>query len=271
MSDDHGAALAVVERDNTERMHPMVRAAMGQELDPATLRELLAVQREWEAGEAKRAYTRAMVDLKRDLPSVLSHDQTVDYSSRKSGRTHYTHTSLAAAVDAVIEPLCRHGFSHSWEPQTAGRDVSVTCTLTHSEGHQQSTTLTAPPDTSGMKNPAQAVASTITLLQRYSLLSLLGIATADMHDPERASASSDDVVDVSRNLKAAAALRRYDRTTAEAEKHLDKPVAKWTGADLERLREWLTKTDSEQPTDDAEPVQGELIDDDSERQPGEEG
>jgi hypothetical protein len=44
--------------------------------------------------------------------------------------------------------------------------------------------MTAPIDTSGSKSPAQGVASTITLLQRYTALSLLGIATADMKDAD---------------------------------------------------------------------------------------
>jgi len=88
------------------------------------------------------------------------------------------------ALDSVTEPLTRHGFSLGWVPTTGDRgEVRVTCRLTHAEGHSEETTLVAPPDTSGLKNPAQAIASTITLLQRYTALSLLGIATADTTDP----------------------------------------------------------------------------------------
>lgn len=168
---------------STQPMHPVVRAALSANPDPATLRELLAVQREWEAGEAKKAYTRSMVALKRDLPKVIQRDATVDFMNKAGARTYYKHTTLAAMVDGITEPLTAHSFSLSWRPSTAQNQVTVTCRLTHSEGHFEECSIGAPPDTSGSKSTAQGVASTITLLSRYGALSLLGIATADMRDP----------------------------------------------------------------------------------------
>ena len=248
MSDSHEKAITLVERQEAERMHPLVRAAMAVKdgLDPATLRELLAVQREWEAGEAKRAYDRAMVELKRDLPSVLNRDQLVDYAKKDgTARTTYRHTSLAAAVDAVIDPLTNHGFSHSWTPSTADRDVIVVTKLTHVEGHHEECTLSAPPDTTGHKNAAQAKASTITLLSRYGLLSLLGIATADMREPTGQPDGATDAVDQARNLKAAAALGNYGKTRDEAEQYLEKELKDWTVADLTVLRDWVREKPAE--------------------------
>lgn len=239
MTDSHKALAAVERDDNPEKMHPLVRAAMrGGALDPATLRDLLTVQREWESGEAKKAYTRAMVALKRDLPAVLARDREVDFTGKSGQRTHYRHTSLAAAMDAVTGPLTAHGFSVSWSPSTTDCAVSVSCRLTHSEGHSETCALSAPPDAGGLKSAPQAIASTVTLLQRYTLLSLLGIATADHRDPQPQSGSSSDV-DVSRNLKAAARLKKHGKTRQEAEKYLDRDVKDWTSGDLDRLRDWL--------------------------------
>lgn len=237
---DHKAIVTVVEHSApVERMHPLVQAAMATgSLDPATLRDLLAVQREHEAGEARKAFTRALVALKAALPAVIARDTTVDFTSAK-GRTRYTHTSLAAAMEAVTPHLTAHGFSLAWVPSTDKGQVTVTARLTHAEGHHEETSISAPVDTSGNKSPAQGVASTITLLQRYAALSLLGIATADMKDPGSSPSASGEHVDTARNLKASAAVKRSGRQVSDAENFIGRSVQEWTSADLERLREWL--------------------------------
>lgn len=263
--DDHGKALPPHEPSHGEHaMSPVV--AMGMRMlannpNPETLRELLAVQKEWEANEARKAYAAALVALKRDLPTVIARDAKVDYQSAK-GRTTYTHASLAGVMDAITEPLTQHGFSLAWTPTTGANGVSVTCRLTHAAGHSEAAMISAPPDTSGSKSPAQAVASTITLLQRYAALSLLGIATADMTEPEHAE-PSPDAVDSARNLKAVGWLLKQGRTRVEAEAFIGRSVAEWTTADLEKLKRWA------KPQTD--PNTGEAVPPPDDRQPGAEG
>jgi hypothetical protein len=229
---DHIPMRTALERLPSERMHPLVQAAMAQgQMDPATLRELLALQREWQAGEARRAYTVALVGLKRDLPSVIRRDQLVSFGGGK-GQVAYRHTSLAAAVDAITPHLQAHGFAHSWHPSTPSRgEVAVTCRLTHAAGHSEEVTLTSAPDSSGSKSPGQSIASTITLLSRYALLALLGVATADM--PE----DGDQAVDAGRNLRAVAALREAGIPLDQAESAAGAPVSEWTTAHLDLVRE----------------------------------
>lgn len=240
-----------------QRMHPLVGAAMArgaEHIDPATLRDLLAVQREWEAGEARKAYTRALAALKRDLPTVIAKDATVDFTGRNGQRTHYTHASLAGVMEAITEPLTRHGFSLSWEPATGERGVSVTCRLTHAEGHSETATLEAPPDTSGNKSPAQSIASTITLLQRYSALALLGIATADMKEPTGRASAAPDAVNVERNMKAIAAITADGLSVEAAAAKVGRPPSEWTAADLNVVREWWRAAKNDRPA----PNSGEL-------------
>jgi hypothetical protein len=122
----------------------------------------------------------------------------------------------------------------------------VTCTLTHSHGHTESATLASPADKSGSKSDAQGIASTITLLQRYSALSLLGIATADM--PEPTGETDPEAVDSARNLRAMKACSDAGHTRAEAEARTGKPLEQWTVADLDVLREWLRPAKVAEPT-----------------------
>jgi ERF superfamily len=55
----------------------------------------------------------------------------------------------------------------------------VTCILTHQMGHSEETTLAGAPDNSGSKNSIQAIGSTVTYLERYTLLAATGLAAAN--------------------------------------------------------------------------------------------
>ena len=222
----------VAERGQVQTMHPMVAASIAGNATPEIIREMMTLQREYEAGEAKKAFTRAMVAMKAELPRVLERDKTVDFTSAK-GRTHYTHISLAAAVEAVTPVLTDHSFSVSWSPESTKDGVRVTCSITHADGHFEACSISAPPDNSGNKNPAQAVASTITLLQRYTLLSLLGIATKDHVEPEP---KAGPVVDPKQNLKACGWIQRQGYTVEEVEEARGRRASEWTSEDLDVIR-----------------------------------
>jgi hypothetical protein len=53
--------------------------------------------------------------------------------------------------------------------------------------------LSGEPDASGQKNKIQQVGSTVTYLQRYTLLALTGLATHDQDDDGRGSEASPQV------------------------------------------------------------------------------
>lgn len=241
MSDPHdNKPLTIIEHNPlTSRLSPIVAAltANGVPTDPKMLAEFLAVQKDWEANEARKAYAQALVALKRDLPSIIGHDKVVDFSSSK-GRTYYTHTSLAGVMEAVTGHLSNHGFSLNWVPSTQGNTITVVCRLTHSGGHFEEATLSGPADAGSGRNALQAVASSITYLQRYSALALLGIATADMKEPEP-QGTPEDIVDPARNLSAVSRLANFGKTKDEAESFLGKPVSRWTVNDLARLKAWV--------------------------------
>lgn len=246
MTDSHNittTAPVQIERQSSN-IHPLVELAMGggQELDTDKLRELMALQREWQADQAKQSYTRAMVALKMEMPSVLNKDSSVDFTSSKGGRTHYRFTSLAHAIDVVSPHLAKHGFTITWTPKNTEKTASVTCRLTHCDGHYEETTMEAPHDNGAGKNAVQAIGSTVTYLQRYTALALLGIATVDMKEPHQ---SDDDHVDAAKNLQAVAALKQCGVTLEQACSHVGKDVRQWALADLEKLRE-LVRTNRQQ-------------------------
>ncbi len=169
--------LAVPQRNPAE----MMQMALEHKADPAVLQKLIDIQQQWEAAQARKAYVEAMTAFKSECPAVLGKDASVDFTSSK-GRTHYKHATLGSIVSAITPMLSKNGLSISWETAQESNAVRVTCNITHRAGHRESTTLCGPRDESGNKNLIQAVGSAVTYLQRYTLLSALGLATADQDD-----------------------------------------------------------------------------------------
>lgn len=156
----------------------MIRLAIEKGADLEKLEKLLSLKERYEQGEAKKEYHKAMAAFKANAPKIVK-DKKVAY-----GNTRYRHASLFHVVEVISAELSKHGLSATWQTKQNGV-VEVTCRITHVQGHSEETTLSANADTSGSKNSIQAIGSTITYLQRYTLLALTGLATSDQDDDGR--------------------------------------------------------------------------------------
>lgn len=165
----------------------MIQVALEKEAGMETIERLLAVQERWEAGEARKAFVRAMANFKAGAPSI-SKNRKVRYENRNNGVTSYDHASLDHILDTVGPEMSRAGLSHSWRTEQRDGFIYVTCRLTHELGHFEETTLFGMPDNSGGKNAVQAVGSTVSYLQRYTFLAVAGLATGDMDDDGQGAA-----------------------------------------------------------------------------------
>ena len=155
----------------------MIRLAVTSGADLEKLEKLLTLQERWEANEAKKAYNEAMTAFKANAPKI-SRDKSANYGA---GKAAYTYASLANVAEKISIELSKYGLSASWKTSQNGQ-VSVTCRIAHVKGHYEETTLSAPADTTGSKNAIQAIGSTISYLERYTLLALTGLATFEMDD-----------------------------------------------------------------------------------------
>ena len=158
----------------------------------ADIREFMALQREWEADQARKAYVVDMAEFKRNPPKIIK-DKQVGFTNKDGTFTGYTHATLGNVTGAIVEGLAQHGFSHHWDTeQKDGGQIVVTCIITHRLGHTERTKLSAGRDDSGKKNIIQQMASTSTYLQRYTLLGAVGLATHDQGDDDGAGAAALD-------------------------------------------------------------------------------
>lgn len=168
----------------------LLRIAVAGGADLEKMEKLMELQERWEANEARKAFVAAMAAFKGE-PMVIGKNKHVSFTTAK-GKTEYDHAELCDITDVVVPNLSKHGLSHDWNVrQDQGRGVTVVCTITHVLGHSKSVEMTAPPDESGGKNTIQAIASTKTYLERYTLLAACGLATGGTDDDGRTAYAFD--------------------------------------------------------------------------------
>ena len=154
----------------------LLRLAIDKGADLDRLERLMDLQAKYEAGQARKAFTAAMTDLKsRNL--TVRKDKSVAFSG-----TAYTHSSLAEVVETVVRHMADAGLSHRWTVAQECKSITVACVITHELGHSEQVVMTAAPDDSGKKNAIQQVASTITYLQRYTLMAASKTITQDQYE-----------------------------------------------------------------------------------------
>ncbi len=153
----------------------LIKIAVTGGADLGQVEKLLEIQERYEGNEARKAFNKSMAEFKKNPPKI-DKDKHVAY-----GNTKYNHASLANVVEKISAELGKYGLSASWRTKQNGQ-ILVTCKITHELGHSEETTLSANADTSGSKNPIQAIGSAVSYLQRYTLLAITGLATYDMDD-----------------------------------------------------------------------------------------
>lgn len=164
------------------------RAAFDPSVDADKVKTLLEVARTFEMDKAKRAYTKAMLKVKLELPIIDRKGQIQIHEKGKPKTDAHLIQSTAFArwedIDAAITPILnKHGFALMFRTgnEPDGR-VTVTGVLMHEDGHSEESTMALPLDTSGSKNNVQAAGSSTSYGKRYVATALLNIRTKGEDD-----------------------------------------------------------------------------------------
>lgn len=163
----------------------MLNRALETGATAEVLEKFMALHERWSIGQARRAFDAAIADAKAEIKPVKK-NRKVDFVTQK-GRTSYEYEDLAEIAKQIDPILAEHGLSYRYRSTQEGNRLSVTCIMSHRDGHSEETSLTASNDESGNKNSIQAIGSAITYLQRYTLKLALGIAASKDDDAKAAS------------------------------------------------------------------------------------
>lgn len=177
------AALTIRDQDyapaRQQAMTPgdMLSLAVERGSSVEIMTKLMDLRERWEAGQARKAFDAAVADAKAEIPTIAKNREG-------HNKTRYADFSAyAAVVDPII---AKHGLSYRFRTTQTDR-ISVSCILSHRDGHSEENTLSGPADKTGSKNEIQAIGSTLTYLQRYTLIQALGLAATNDDDAKQAS------------------------------------------------------------------------------------
>ena len=145
-----------------------IAMAIEKGADIDQLEKLMNLKERYDAGEAKSAFFGALSEFQSKVPVI---------EKTKAGH-NYKYATLGAITSQIRDILKDCGLTYRFE-QSHENGITVTCVITHIQGHSERTTMTAQADKTGSKNEVQAIGSTVTYLQRYTLIGALGISTAD--------------------------------------------------------------------------------------------
>jgi hypothetical protein len=170
------AALPAQTRE-TSIMNVIAALAQDKDADIQKFERLIALKKELDAEQSKRAFDEDFARMKPELPRVIA--------------THHndqTNSNFAKIEDinGQIDPILgQHGFGTSAKVvRQTPTDVTMRLELKHSGGHAESMELTMPIDDKGAKGTVnktaiQGIASTITYIKRVGFCALLNISTGD--------------------------------------------------------------------------------------------
>ena len=142
--------------------------------DPARLAALLAVRRDWEADESRKAFNAAVVRFQQECPIIAKADKAYDKM--------YTRIDRIWRETRELRRAC--GLAVTWESfKETGGVCILDGHLIHSGGHSQPLhhEIPLPDQIKGMNNTQRSGAAE-TYAKRYATCSALGIITGDDDD-----------------------------------------------------------------------------------------
>lgn len=199
--------LAPVVSESAAIIQVIERAAMNPNVDIDKMERLLQMQERIMERNAKGAYAAAFAMMQPELPEI---------PEKGKGHNSVSYALWEDINDLVIPVTSKHGFGISFRTgRTQDGKVTVTCILSHREGHSEETTMELPLDTSGNKNAVQAVGSSTSYGKRYTAQALLNLRSRG-EDDDGKSGGGKAVEPTPPPAKSSASLKKRDENGKDA-------------------------------------------------------
>lgn len=187
----------------------LIRDALHADVSPEKLSALLAVKREWEQDEARKAFNLAISEFQRRAPIVKKADKAYDKQYARMDRIwreiRPLLTELGLSVTWQICELRPEGICHL-EGQ-----------LRHKAGHGERLVRDIPmPEILKGQNKAQQAGSASMYAQRYAMCAALGIVTGDDDDGHGAATkfiTKEQAATVAEQLDACRGLSSFNEAS----------------------------------------------------------
>lgn len=190
----------------------IIAAAIESKMPPEALEKLMGLQERWEANEARKAYSEAIVSFQTEMPII--------YKETKGAKSNYaTYDTIMRIAGPILK---KWGLAISFSQKEDENLLTVMCQIRHKAGHCEdfffSVPKEAPPTTKDGRaiiNKAQMQGSANAYAKRYCLTNALNIVTSDDDDDAKAL---DAPVQLVTNEQAAELETLREQADADLEK-----------------------------------------------------
>ena len=152
----------------------LLQLAVTSKVGVQELEKLTQLYEQWEQRNARKQFLSAFTQFQKNCPDIR---KTKDVSFRDVKQ--YSFAPLSDITRQINPVLEKYGLSYRWKIDDNEKEIKVSCIISHISGHDEITTMSGSPDTTGSKNSIQARGSSVEYLKRYTLIGALGISTAD--------------------------------------------------------------------------------------------
>jgi len=155
-------------------MMKLLEMAIAGKADMDTLKKLMELKKEYDAGEAKKAFDEAMSAFQGECPII---QRKKAGSKTNSGQTVFHYAPLEDIVCAVRPLLSKYGFSYLFrEEKTEDGQTRVVCVATHKQGHSEKSDQYKELGTkTNLMSNQQHQAAALTFSKRYAFTNVFGI------------------------------------------------------------------------------------------------
>lgn len=159
----------------------ILNTAVQNGMAPESLEKLVALHERMEANAARKAFVQAMAAFQASCPPVPRRTENNQFFVTRNGvRKPRTYASLEDIKLTVRQPLAQNGLSYGWSDATLnGGQMTVSCVVSHVDGHSQSSSSTVPTASSAGCSEVQKMGIAQTYAMRYSLILALGLTSCD--------------------------------------------------------------------------------------------
>lgn len=228
----------------TPGVAPLVALLASGQLAAEHVEQALALQKQHDEYEAKKAFSVAMVQFRR----------TVGTAKRSGNNTHLqsAYSTLDDVVAAVSRPLSDAGLSFRFEVgQDEYKSVTVSCVIEHELGHSTRDTRTIPIEVANGVSLAQRIGIAEMYGKRRTLASVTGVASGDEDTDANPVAATIALID---DRQQSTLVDLLDAIEALSDGY----TARWKAHYIKRWRETDTPFGIAAPASEFETLRAEL-------------
>jgi hypothetical protein len=166
----------------TTPVEHLLHFAIEQRVPVETMEKLLDMHRRLKEDAAREHFNAAVSAFQAECPAIFK-----GRTAGGSGGYTYKYAALEDIVQAIAPIMHRHGLSYRFNTgyESTPPAQVVICTITHRDGHSESSEFRTPIDSGARMNVMQQSASAQTYGKRYALCNALGIVPSGEDDDSR--------------------------------------------------------------------------------------